>query len=437
LLAAFEPDLPEVRREWAQYHDLLTQADARYQARLDELAADGLLEDTIIVVTSDHGCGMARYKRMPYDSGLHVPLILVIPDKFRHLAPRDYAPGGHSDRLVSTVDFGPTMLSLAGIRPPAYQQGRAFAGRYAAPPRAFLHGGRARMDERHDLMRSTRDKRYVYIRNYDPHRVYGQHVDYAWSLPSTPIWERLHNDGKLQPPQTYFWETKPSEELYDLKADPSEVRNLAGSAEHKATLERFRREHRRHELEVRDVSLLPEGEMHARAAGRTPYELGHDEQTYPLERILAAADLATLGQADAGRQLEKSLADADSGVRYWGAQGLLIRGGAAVGASLPALRHALEDVSPDVRISAAEALGRYGAPEDLQPSLDVLIALADCVQSNAYVAIRALNAIDALGSKAAPLKARIEALPVQDPKSPARANSEYTRKLVKWLKTTL
>ena len=76
------------------------------------------------------------------------------------------------------------------------------------------------MDERYDLMRSARDKRYVYIRNYNPHKIYGQHVTYMWSLPSTPVWERLYNEGKLKPPQTYFWETKPPEELYDLQSRP-------------------------------------------------------------------------------------------------------------------------------------------------------------------------------------------------------------------------
>ena len=137
---------------------------------------DGLTEDTIIIVTSDHGCGVARYKRMPYDSGLHVPMIMVFPEKYRHLAPKDYVPGGRSDRLIGTIDLAPTMLSLAGIKPPDFYQGHAFAGEHEAPPRSYLHGMRGRMDERYDLMRSTRDKRYVYIRNYNPHKIYGQHV---------------------------------------------------------------------------------------------------------------------------------------------------------------------------------------------------------------------------------------------------------------------
>jgi uncharacterized sulfatase len=436
-LAAFQPDTPEMRRDWAQYHDLLALEDARHQARLDELEQDGLTGDTVIVVTSDHGCGVARYKRMPYDSGLHVPMIVVFPEKYRHLAPEDYIPGGRSDRLIGTIDLAPTMLSLAGIRPPDFYHGKAFAGQFAAPPRPYLHGMRGRMDERYDLMRSTRDKRYVYIRNYNPHKIYGQHVEYAWTLPSTPVWERLYKEGKLKPPQTYFWETKPPEELYDLEADRSETKNLAPSAAHKATLERFRKAHREYELEVKDVGLLPEGEMHARAEGTTPYEMGHDPKKFPIDRILSAADLASSGQTGVTSQLERAMADADCGVRYWGVMGVLIRGAAEVRKSQTSLRKVLSDDSPHVRIAAAEALGRYGSDEDLQAALDLLIRLADSEKNNSYIAIHALNAIDALGKKAAPLKEQIAALPTVDPKSPARVNTEYTVKLVNWLKTAL
>lgn len=432
-LAAFQPDTAEMRRDWAQYHDQLTLVDGRHQLRLDELVKDGLLDSTIIVVTSDHGCGVARYKRMPYDSGLHVPMMLVFPDKYRHLAPKDYVPGGHSDRLVGTIDLAPTMLSLAGIRPPGFYHGRAFAGRYEATPREYLHGMRGRMDERYDLMRFTRDKRYVYIRNYHPHKVYGQHVTYAWQLPSTPVWERLYKDGKLKAPQTYFWETKPSEELYDLQTDRSEVNNLASSPVHRALLERFRQEHHSYEVAVKDVGLLPESEMHARAEGSTLYEMGHDPKKFPVERILAAADLASSRQPDATRHLEIAMQDPDSGVRYWGVMGVLIRGAEEVRKTHASLRKALNDAAPHVRIAAAEALGRYRSDQDLEAALTILLTLADSATNNSYVAIHALNAIDALGKKAAPHKERIAALSTVDPKSPERVNSEYTNRLVTWL----
>lgn len=436
-LAEFQPDTPEMRRDWAQYHDLLSEVDARHQVRIDELQEDGLMRDTIIVVTSDHGCGVARYKRMPYDSGLHVPLVLIFPEKYRHLAPKDYVPGGHSDRLIGTIDLGPTMLSLAGVKPPDFYHGRAFAGRYEAAPRAYLHGMRGRMDERYDLMRSTRDKQYVYIRNYNPHKIYGQHINYAWTLPSTPVWESLYQERKLKPPQTLFWEKKPSEELYDLKADPSEVRNLASAPAHKATLDRFRKAHRDYEVQVRDIGLLPEAEMHARAADSTPWEMGHDRKKFTVERVLAIADIASSDQPDVTRQLEAAMRDSDAGVRYWGVMGAVIRGADEVSKTIASLRRALEDSSPSVRIAAAEALGKYGSPDDLRSALDVLIGLADSEKNTSYVAIHALNAIDALGKKAAPLKERIATLTTRDPNSPARVNTEYATNMVNWLKKNL
>jgi uncharacterized sulfatase len=434
---AFHPDIPEIRRDWAQYHDLLTQEDGQHEARIDELTADGLVEDTIIIVTSDHGCGMPRYKRFPYDSGLHVPMILVFPDKYRHLAPKDYVPGGKSDRLLNTMDLAPTMLSLAGIKPPAFQQGQAFAGKYEAPPRAYNYGFRGRMDERYDMMRSVRDKRFMYIRNYNPHKIYGQHVDYMWSLPSTPVWERLYKEGKLKAPQTHFWETKPPEELYDLHADPDEVNNLAGSPEHKATLERFRKAHHEHELAVRDLGLLPEGEMHARAGKSAPYDMGRDPKRFPVERILAAADLASSLQPGVTSRLEAFMKDADSGIRYWGAMGVLMRGKDEVAKLQTQLRAALSDSSPHVRIAAAEALGRYGTEEDVKTVMPLLLGLADAPKSGSYAAIHALNAIDSLGAKALPWKAQILAVAAVDPASPERVRTEYTAKLIKRMGETL
>src|SRR5690606_20246783 len=117
----------------------------------------------------DHGSGMPRNKRWPYNSGLHVPLIVRIPEKFQHLRPDDYQTGGRTDRLVSFVDLAPTLLSLAGIDPPEHLHGHAFAGEHIAPPQPYYYGFRGRMDERYDMVRTVGDGQYVYIRNYNPH----------------------------------------------------------------------------------------------------------------------------------------------------------------------------------------------------------------------------------------------------------------------------
>ena len=434
---AFQPDVFEVRRDWAQYHDLLTLEDAQHEARIDELTADGLVDDTIIIVTSDHGCGMPRYKRFPYDSGLHVPMILVFPDKYRHLAPKDYVSGGKSDRLLNTMDLASTMLSLAGVKPPDFYHGRAFAGVHEAAPREYNYGFRGRMDERYDLMRSVRDKRYIYIRNYNPHKIYGQHVEYMWSLPSTPVWERMYKEGKLKAPQTYFWETKPAEELYDLQADRDEVNNLAAMPEYKSVLERFRKAHHEHEIAVRDIGLMPEGEMHMRAGKSSPYEMGHDPKRVPVERIVAAADLASSLQPGVTSRLQELMKDPDNTIRYWGVMGALMRGKDEVTKLDLALRKSLTDTSPHVRIAAAEALGSYGTEQDVRVVMPILLELANAEKRGIYSALHAMNAIDSLGAKALPWKAEILALPTVDAAAPERVGREYIPKLLRRFGETL
>src|SRR5205823_12572370 len=171
-------------------------------------------------------------------SGLHVPLVVHIPEKWRHLAPADYRPGGKSDRLVSFVDFAPTVLSLAGVQPPEWLQGHAFLGKFAAAPQPFVFGFRGRMDERYDLVRSATAGRYVYVRHYMPHLIYGQHLEYMFQTPTTQVWKKLHDAGKLNPVQDRFWQSKPPEELFDLQSDPDEVNNLAGSPEHREVLQK-------------------------------------------------------------------------------------------------------------------------------------------------------------------------------------------------------
>jgi uncharacterized sulfatase len=148
-----------------------------------------------------------------------------------------------------------------------------------------------------------------------------------------------------------------------------------------------------------------------------------------MERILAAAELASSLKPGVGGQLAKAMRDPDSGVRYWGVMGVLMRGAEEVKTAHATLNRALEDASPSVCIAAAEALGKYGTDEDLKRALALLIKLAHPVENGSYVAIQALNAIEALGKKGAPLKERLKALPTDDPNAPARVRSEYTRRL--------
>ncbi len=408
---AYHPDTPEVRQDWAQYYDVVTEADADAGRRLRELAEDGLAEDTIVVYFADHGSGMPRSKRWPGDSGLHVPLVVYIPPKFQHLASPEYHAGARSERLVSFVDLAPTMLSLAGIKPPAWMQGHAFLGPYQEPPQPFVYGFRGRMDERYDLARSVTDGRFVYIRNYMPHKIYGQHVEYMFQTPTTRVWKKLHDEGKLTAVQDIFWHTKPPEELYDLRGDPDEVRNLAAAPEHQETLKKLRRAQQDLAARVRDVGFLPEGELFGRSGGGSPYDMGHDDSKYPFRRVFETAELASGLRSDAVPALRKSFRDDDSAVRYWAALGMLMRGREAVAAAHDGLTAALADRSPYVRIAAAEALGQYGGEADLKRALETLVELGPMDKNGVFVSVAALNAIDDLGPKAAPVWDAVKKFP--------------------------
>ncbi|WP_145175395.1 sulfatase-like hydrolase/transferase [Gimesia aquarii] len=426
-IPAYHPDTPEVRHDWAQYYDRITEMDALVGKNLKELADAGLADDTIVFYYGDHGSGMPRSKRWPYNSGLQVPLVVYIPPKFRNLAPADYQAQGKSDRLVGFVDFAPTLLSLTGIKPPEHMQGNAFMGKYEAPAQQYQFGFRGRMDERYDLVRSVRNKRYLYIRNYMPHKKYGQYLNYMFQTPTTQVWKKMYDAGQLKPPQTYFWETKPAEELYDLEADRDEVNNLASSRDHQDILAKLREVQQKKLLEVRDLGFLPEAEIHSLSDGGAPYLIGKNTELYPLPKILAMAELASSNNSDNQDQLITGLKDSNSAVRYWAAMGLLISGRDAVQQGRQELRESLKDSSKSVRCIAAEALGKFGNKKDVRNAVNTLFSLSNQNQDGLYVAILALNGLEKLDEKVAPVKEKITQLPRKNPNLNRRLQSYVSR----------
>ncbi len=424
----YHPDRPEVRQDWAQYHDKMTEMDAQAGEVLRQLEEDGLSEHTIVFYYGDHGPGMPRSKRWTYNSGLHVPLIVFIPETYREFAPDGWQQGGASDRMVGFVDLAPTALSLAGIDPPAYMHGDAFLGTYAEAPREFNYGFRGRMDERYDMVRAVRDERYVYMRNYNPHKIYGQYVAYMFQTPTTQVWHDLYVAGELEPPKTYFWEAKPSEEFYDLQNDPDETINLADSPDHAEIIERFRRAEREWTAGIRDLGFLPEYEIHARSNGIAPYDMGREDDRFPAERIMSAARSAGDIENTTPGTLETLTEDEDSAVRYWGVLGFLMRGEEAIAGNAARLMEIMEkDPAPAVRIAAAEALGRFGPEGGLDSVLEVLLTYADAEQHGLYLAMQALNAIDHMDTRAASAKDAVSALPDRDPDAHGRMGNYVLR----------
>jgi len=256
-------DTPLVRRDLANYADNITAMDGQVGAILERLERERLAEDTIVWFWGDHGRGLPRCKRWLYDSGTQVPLIVRVPEKWRKWAspddPEAVAPGSLHDELVAFVDFAPTMLSLAGLPIPEHLQGQVFLGPRKAAPREYVYGHRDRMDEAYDIIRSVRDRRFHYLRNFMPWVTYAQRINYMDQMPTMQELRRLNAAGQLSPEAALFFrEEKPLEELYDTEADPHELNNLAGDPAYAEMLNKMRGELDRWMAEIGDLALVPE-----------------------------------------------------------------------------------------------------------------------------------------------------------------------------------
>ena len=356
-LPPYYPDTPIVREDWKRNYELITAMDAWAGDLIKQLKSDGLYENTIIIFWSDHGVGLPRAKRWLYDSGTRIPLIV------RH-------PGGRagvSDRLVSSIDFGPTALKLAGLKIPKHMQGQSFIHGQA---RDYVYGARDRMDERYDIIRSVRGSRFRYIRNYEPLKTYYQYMNTPEKGATMKEIRRVAAKGEMPPAAALFLAPqKPVEELYDLEADPHEIRNLAGEKKYAKNLKKLREAHMQWVRETGDLGLLPEAEIEIRekaAGARFNILKGKNELNAQLGNAAAMASSGVYALPS----MMQSMQHPDAAVRYWAATGVGNIGPEAANARQPMVT-ALKDTSPSVRIAAARALAKLG---DVKSALPVLEA---------------------------------------------------------------
>lgn len=230
-LPPYLPNTRKAREALARHYDNLETADACAGELLAQLEEDGLAQNTIVFLWSDHGEGLPRRKRWPYDSGTRIPLIVRWPGTLK--------PGSRNERLVSLIDLGPTVLALCGVPLPAHLQGRPFTGPQERP-RDFVFATRDRHDTAYDMVRSARDARYRYVRHYFPGTPYLPWVPYRNRHPAAQELFRLHREGNLKGEQDWLFRTRPPEELFDTQADPHELQNLAADPAHAEALQRLR-----------------------------------------------------------------------------------------------------------------------------------------------------------------------------------------------------
>lgn len=253
-LPPYYPESPVIRKDMARYYDNIMVMDSIAGGILKQLEEDGLLENTIVVFFSDHGAGLPWYKRELYDRGLHVPFIVRYPGQ--------KGAGTQENELHSFVDLAPSMLSLAGIEIPKHIQGKAFLGEAKEKVlRKYIYAARDRMDEQYDMVRAVRDKQYKYIRNYQPEKLNYQDLTYRKQMDLMKEILKFREDGKLNKVQQKWFMAKPKEELYDVKNDPYELKNLADDPDYKNVLNRLKASHEGWMKEIKDLGFTPEKEM--------------------------------------------------------------------------------------------------------------------------------------------------------------------------------
>ncbi|MBK1877708.1 sulfatase family protein [Pelagicoccus mobilis] len=383
-LAAYHPDVPGMRGNYARYQDSLEVMDTNFGEALQALKDAGLDENTIVIYNSDHGGVLPRSKRYLFQNALHCPLIIRIPEKYKHLWPAE-KPGSKIDRLVSYVDMPKTWLSITGSTVPDYMQGRIFLGPETEPEQEYHFAFRGRMDERIDNVRAVSDKRYLYLRSYMPYTPWMQRLDYIWNMEAARVWEKAVENGTANEIQASFFAPRGvNEELYDMQNDPDNVNNLANNPEYGAILDKMRQEMRRKQEEIYDAGLIPETECArlAKEHGTTMYEMARNPDLYNVPAILDAIEVALEENPNNREQLLAMLDSDDLGVRYWGIVGSFLLDNKEAGFK------ALADQSHEIRAMAAWLLVRNGEKEK------GLAALNDLIKQNSYAILMVLNIVD-------------------------------------------
>ena len=251
-IPSYYPDIPVVRKDVGRKYSNIVELDRQIGKQLKDLEDKGLLDKTIIVFFSDHGGPLLRQKRAIGNTGMQVPLIVRFPDK--------RMAGTVCDDIVSLMDLGPSAMSLAGIRPPSYMQGKAFLGKYKIEKSKKYHFGSAdRFDESRDMCRSVLDGRYVYVKNFRTELPMTYRNKYRENIDMVQTLLQMDKQSELKGDAAYiFMKTKPEEELYDLETDPDEVHNLAGLAQYQKKLIELRTALTNWQKEINDKGFIPE-----------------------------------------------------------------------------------------------------------------------------------------------------------------------------------
>jgi arylsulfatase A-like enzyme len=370
-LAPYHPDTPTFRHTYARYHDKIRAVDAQMGQVVRQLDEDGLLEDTFVFYFGDHGGVLPRGKGYAYESGLHVPLVIRVPENFRHLV--DFKVGVRVKGFVNFTDFGATVLHLAGLKRYELMDGRPFLGAGVSAEevdgRDEAFGYADRFDEKYDLVRTLRKGRFMYHRNFQGYYPDGLQNNYRYRMLAYEEWRSLWKAGKLTAEQLQFFERRPAEQLFDIEKDPHQVKNLAADPGHLPVLIDLRTRLRRRMESINDLSIYPESfQVSDTLADPVGYGRAHAAE---IARCLDVADLALQPFMRARAGLAQAINSENPWERYWALQTCATIGAPARSLAGPS-KPRLQDENRMVRLRAAEFLGLVGGVDPRETLYGIL-----------------------------------------------------------------
>ena len=368
-LPPYLPDLPEIRKDMARYHDRITDMDTKVGKIIDDLEKAGLAENTIVIYNSDHGGILPRGKRYLEETGVKVPLVIRIPEKLQKLSP--FKPGDRITEPVSFVDFSATFLSIAGIETPPQMQGRAFLGEKRVEPAAdemeYLYADR--FDELYGMRRGLTDGKWKYIRNFQPHLPLAPYSFYQFGQPGWVAYQKAWKADEFCGYHKSLWEAPgSSEQLYDLTTDPWEMQNLASDPAHSGKLAALRERLKATMKQTHDTGLVPEPLFEV-LAGEGAIASHVQSDAFDINKITDLAFTATEMNEKHLPTLREAVKSKHPVERYWATTGLMLLTKKFPNLKIDGLAGLLKDEQPIIRTTAAEDLWNMGQKEVAVKSL--------------------------------------------------------------------
>ena len=358
-LPSYVPDLPEVRSDYAGHLEAVQDVDTWLGFFLKDLKDKGLDDNTIIFFFSDHGGCVPRGKGYLYESGLKVPLIAYFPEKWKHLA---NGKSGKDNSLVNFTDLGPTVLSLAGVKPTKNMQGKAIFGEYASKEERKVQFAFAANQLHHFMpVRAVTDGHIKYMRSYIPYRQFALRNYYQWGMPSNKAWDKfVLGNHNTNPDWALTFDAHPAEMLFDLDKDPGELHDLSSSPEYAEVLAKMRNELSNHIRSTHDLGFF----LPTSRTGHVLYDVVRKEK-YPMEELYKLVEAAGMGDIASLPLFEKAIASSHRDMRFWGAVGYAELAHKKQISQCPqALADLLKDEDPYVASEAAYAVAYLGKPQE-------------------------------------------------------------------------